>query len=106
MRLLETGEIRATGVVVTSEQNIRIVSPNTHAAERLIEREITIEEAQSIVDNAVFALKQWNGKLYTFYSKLGFASVDTNGILHTVGYLDDAGMILFDEVVKIIERNS
>ena len=104
-QLLEAGEIRATGVIVTPKQNINIISPNEHATERLIERGITLEEARSFVDNAVFALKQWNGGLYTFYSEYGFASVDTNGILRTAGYLDGAGMKLFGKVVKELERN-
>lgn len=101
--LLETGEVRATGVVAAvPRQGINVLRPNTHAAERLLERGLTIEEAQRFIDNAKFVLKQQNGTVYAYYSEYGFAAVDTMGILHTAGYLDANGKRLFYEVVKLI----
>ena len=102
--LLDAGEIKATGVVVAvPEQETIILNQSVHAQERLFERGLTVEEVQSFIDHAEFALKQQKGMVYAFYSQKGFAAIDINGNLRTAGYLDENGMKLYYQVVKIIE---
>ena len=102
--LRDAGVIRAKGVVVAvPDQEVIIFNTNEHARERLFERGLTVEEVQSFIDHAEFALKQQEGMVYAFYSPKGFAAVDINGELRTAGYLDENGMKLYYQVVKIIE---
>ncbi len=87
--LVSAGTIRAKGTVVAPPSGFIIGDGNTHAVQRLAERGITLEDAQSFVDSAVFALKQQNGTIYAFYSADGFSAVDTDGLLRTAGRLDE-----------------
>ena len=103
--LISAGIIRAKGTVVTPPFGFTISNGNTHAVQRLAERDVTLKDAQAFVDNAVFALKQQNGTVYAFYSENGFAVVDTDGLLRTAGHLDEKGQKLFDEAVKQIEKH-
>lgn len=103
--LVSTGAVRAKGTVVVPPSGFIIGDGNVHATERLAERGLTLEDAQSFVDNAVFALKQQKGTVYAFYSENGFAAVDTDGVLRTAGRLDEKGQKLFDEAVKLIEKH-
>lgn len=103
VKLREVGEIKAKGIVVNPPTGFVIDAENEHAARRLVERSLTLDEVQGYIHNAVFALKQQNGAVYAFYSKDGFAAIDTSGLLRTAGHLDANGKKLFDEVVKNIE---
>lgn len=100
--LVADGTIRAKGTLVTPPAGFVLQNGTGHAFERLAERGITGEMAQSYIDNAVFALKQQNGAVYAFYSAEGFAVIDTDGVLRTAGHLDEKGQRLFDEAVKRI----
>ena len=103
--LLASGAIRAKGTVVKPPSGFTIDAENEHAQGRLAERNITVDEAQGYINNAVFALKQQRGTVYAFYSKDGFAAIDTDGLLRTAGRLDEKGKLLFDKVVDCIENS-
>lgn len=103
--LLASGAVRAKGTVVKPPSGFAIDAENEHAKSRLAERNITVDEAQGYIDNAVFALKQQKGKVFAFYSKDGFAAIDTDGLLRTAGHLDEKGKLLFDKVVTCIENS-
>ena len=97
--------IRATGVVTSAPKGKKIVFPNGHTLERMIERNITLEKAQSFIDDADFALKQRKGLQYAYYTSEGFAVLDNDGVLRSVGMLDEGGKKLYQEVMKIVKVN-
>lgn len=98
--LRSTGAIRATGTVTNAPRGRSIVTINEHAQEAMQRRGITQEMAQSIIDNAQFALKQRKGTQYAFYSSDGYAVLDNDGMLTSIGQLDEGGKLLYDEVMK------
>lgn len=103
--LRASGQIRATGVVTSAPVGRVIVDANDHTLKRMEERNITLEKAQSFIDNADFALKQRNGTLYVFYTNEGFAALSNDGILQSVGLLDEGGKRLYQEVMKYVKGN-
>lgn len=98
--LRTTGVIKATGTVTNAPKGRSIVTVNEHAAQRMAERDITLKTAQNIIKNAKFALKQRKGTQYAFYSSEGYAVLDSDGMLTSIGWLDENGKILYDEVMK------
>lgn len=98
--LRETNVIRAKGTVTVAPKGRAIVNCNTHAFADMEKRGITLETAQTFVDKAVFALKQRKGTQYAFYSKNGYAVLDNDGMLTSVGWLDEGGKTLYEEVMK------
>ena len=62
---------------------IQIVDPGIHGREQLKSRGVTLDEAQSFVDNAFIMFKQSNDK-YLFISNDGSSVVIENGRLSTV----------------------
>jgi SPP1 gp7 family putative phage head morphogenesis protein len=103
-KLVDQGKIRAKGIVV-KHSPIALTSTNDHAKQQMNVRGITVEQAQMIIDKSKFALRQQEGKVFSFYSEFGFAAIDTKGMLRTVGELDSGGDLLFKEVLKHIEVN-
>lgn len=102
--LYAQGAIRVKGLVV-KHSPIVLTSTNDHAKQQISVRGITVEQAQMIIDKSKFALRQQEGKVFSFYSEFGFAAIDTEGMLRTVGKLDSGGGLLFKEVLKHIEVN-
>lgn len=102
--LLENKRIRATGIIVAPLSGLKIMTPNIHALSQMERRKIIQSQAQAFVDKADFALKQRNGTRYAYYSSQGFAVLDTDGTLATVGELDANGKILYDEVMKYVGK--
>jgi SPP1 gp7 family putative phage head morphogenesis protein len=98
--LRETGQIKAKGTVVSAPVGHIVETVNAHAAERMAERSLTQEWAQSIVDHADFALKQRKGTQYVFYNKDGFVALGTDGCMTSLGQLDAGGQKMYDEVMK------
>ncbi len=98
-------QIRATGVVTSAPTGKVILDANPHTLGRMQERNITIEKAQSFIDDADFALKQRNGTQYVFYTSEGFAALNNDGILQSVGLLDEGGERLYQEVMKYVKGN-
>lgn len=101
--LRSTNVIRATGTVTNAPKGRLIVEINQHAHEAMQRRGITQEMAQSIINNAQFALKQRKGAQYSFYSSDGYAVLDNDGMLTSIGQLDEGGKKLYDEVMKYVK---
>ncbi len=97
-------KIKATGMVV-KQKPIVMTGKRDHADKQMLLRNITEADVKKIIKSSSFALRQQNGNVYAFYSKDGFAAVDTNGILRTVGRLDEGGKLLFEEVMKYVGDN-
>lgn len=97
-------KIKATGMVV-KQKPIVMTGKRDHADKQMLSRNITEADVKKIIKGSSFALRQQNGNVYAFYSKDGFAAVDTNGILRTVGRLDEGGKLLFEEVMKYVGNN-
>lgn len=100
--LKQKGEIKASGIVV-KQKPIVITGKRSHAEDQMLARNITEKDVENIISGSSFALRQQNGKVFAFYSKDGFAAVDTEGVLRTVGQLDEGGEKLFKEVIKHVE---
>lgn len=101
--LYDSGKIRATGTLVSPPQGRLIVEPNPHAMNTFTKRGITQADAQEIIDNAIFALKQRQGTQYAFYTEKGYAVLRNDGLLTSLGWLDEGGRLLYDEVIKHVE---
>ncbi len=101
--LHDSGKIRATGTLVAPPQGRLIVEPNQHAKDTFIKRGITQADAQEIIDNAIFALKQRQGTQYAFYTEKGYAVLRNDGLLTSLGWLDEGGRLLYDEVIKHVK---
>ena len=104
-RLYAEGKIKTTGTLVYPAQKYEIKDINSHAQKRIGERGITKEWAQSIVNNADFAVKQRKGTQFAYYNSEGMAVVDRNGVLKTLGRLDAGGELLYKVVLEYIESN-
>ena len=103
IQLQKEGKIRAKGTLVPPPRNKKIIESNDHAMTSLAKRNMTQNDAQNIVDNALFALEQRKGQQHSFYSKKGYAVVNTEGLLTSVGWLDDGGDFLYTEVSKYVK---
>ena len=103
--LRASGQIRAKGIVTSPPRDRVIIQPNDHALKRMQERNITIEKAQSFINDADFALKQRKGTQYAYYTSEGFAVLDNEGVLNSVGLLDDGGKKLYQEVMRYVKPN-
>lgn len=103
-RLKEEGKIRSTGTLVAPTRKLKIKSLNDHAEKRFAERDLSIQWSQNVVNNADFAIKQRKGTQLAYYSSEGMAVVDFNGRLGTTGRLDEGGILLYNEVMKIVKK--
>lgn len=71
-----------------------------HVFERMIERNMTLADCDKIIASSKVALSQWNGGQTVYYSELGFVAVRSNGVISSLGRLDDGGKILMEVVKK------
>lgn len=96
------GTVKTKGTITSAPQGRSIIKINTHAMQRMVERGISQEMAQRIIDNAAFAVKQRNGAQYVYYTQDGFAVLDNNGVLGSTGPLDEGGKVLYNEVMRYV----
>lgn len=101
--LREDGKIKATGILAAPPRGRVIVESNQHAKDTFIKKKITQDDAQKIIDNAIFALKQRKGMQYAFYTEKGYAVLRNDGLLTSLGWLDDGGRLLYNEVIKYVK---
>lgn len=104
-KLSKAGQIKATGTVV-KRNRIVVTGKRDHAKAQMLARNIDDKTVQQIIDKSDFALKQQNGGVYSFYSSKGFAAVNLNGELRTVGPLNEGGKILYKEIMKYVNTGS
>lgn len=70
-----------------------------HVFQRIAEREMSFTDAEKIISDARFALRQQNGKVHAYYSADGFVAVRNDGMIYSMGRLDEGGKKLM-EVAK------
>ena len=98
------GIVKIKGTITSAPKDSIIVAITPHAGKRVIERGMTLEKAQQTIDNADFAIKQRKGSQYVYYTKDGFAVLDNNGVLGTLGPLDEGGKKLYYAVMKNVKK--
>ncbi len=64
------------------------------------EREISENDAYDIVDNALIVILQRNGTQQVYYSEKGFIAVQADGVVSSVGLLDDGGKMILEVAKK------
>ena len=103
IQLKQEGKVRAKGTIISPPRDKKIIESNDHSILSFAERNMTQKDAQNIVDSALFALEQRKGQQHSFYSEKGYAVVNTEGLLTSVGWLDDGGKLLYKEVSKYVK---
>ena len=100
-QLRDNGTIKSTGKLIESPSapNELIVNRD-HVFQRMIERKMTLADCDKIISASKVALSQWNGGQIVYYSEQGFVAVRSNGVISTLGPLDDGGKKLMEEVEK------
>lgn len=98
--LRENGKIRIKGKPVVPPPMPENMQFNPHAALRAAEREMTIEDARSIASEAMFAIRQRNGKQNVYYTEKGFVAVGSDGTISSIGPLDEGGVVIMEVAKK------
>jgi len=100
-QLRDNGTIKSTGKLIESPSapNELIVNRD-HVFQRMIERKMTLADCDKIISASKVALSQWNGGQIVYYSEQGFVAVRSNGVISTLGPLDDGGKKLMEVVEK------
>lgn len=100
-QLRESGTIRSKGTLIESPPAPNeLIVERDHVFERMIERNMTLADCDKIIASSKVALSQWNGGQTVYYSELGFVAVRSNGVISSLGHLDDGGKILMEVVKK------
>ena len=96
-QLRDNGTIKSTGKLIESPSapNELIVNRD-HVFQRMIERKMTLADCDKIISASKVALSQWNGGQIVYYSEQGFVAVRSNGVISTLGPLDDGGKKLME----------
>ena len=100
-QMRENGIIKSTGKLIEapSAPNELIVNRD-HVFQRMIERNMTLADCDKIIESSKVALSQWNGGQTVYYSEQGFVAVRANGVISTLGPLDEGGKKLMEVVKK------
>ena len=100
-QLRDNGTIKSTGKLIESPSapNELIVNRD-HVFQRMIERKMTLADCDKIISASKVALSHWNGGQIVYYSEQGFVAVRSNGVISTLGPLDDGGKKLMEVVEK------
>lgn len=100
-KMRESGIIRTTGKYTKDfvvPQNLNFES--AHLIERMKERNLSKEYIYDIINNPNVVLSTRRGKQYVFYSEKGFAAVNVDGKIQTVGHLDVGGNSVLEVAKK------
>lgn len=84
---------------------IRPDNYDIHVLQRMLERQISTEDAQIYIDNALVMFKQCNGTRLTYYSHYGVATIElrnSQAVLKTVWSKHDFDETL-EEILSLIE---
>lgn len=100
-QMRENGIIKSTGKLIEapSAPNELIVNRD-HVFQRMIERNMTLADCDKIIESSKVALSQWNGGQTVYYSEQGFVAVRANGVISTLGPLDEGGKKLMEVAKK------
>ncbi len=98
--LRNNGEVKIKGTAVKPDRSVKINKYNEHTLMRMQERNITKKDIQNIKNNSIVAFKQRNGNQYAYYSENGFVVIDINGMVGSVGWVDENAKKFISEVLK------
>ena len=100
-QLRDNGTIKSTGKLIeTPSAPNELIVNRDHVFQRMIERKMTLADCDKIISASKVALSQWNGGQIVYYSEQGFVAVRSNGVISTLGPLDDGGKKLMEVVEK------
>ena len=77
-----------------------LIFEREHVFQRIMERQMKFTDADRIITNARFALRQQNGGLYAYYSDEGFVAVRSDGTIFSMGRLDEGGQKMMEVARK------
>ena len=98
--LRASGKIRVKGTLAKVDKVPGELAFGEHALKRMKEREISENDAYDIVDNALIVILQRNGTQQVYYSEKGFIAVQADGVVSSVGLLDDGGKMILEVAKK------
>lgn len=100
-QMQEAGIIKSTGKLIESPPTPNeLIANRDHVFQRMIERNMTLVDCDRIIESSKIALSQWNGGQIVYYSEQGFVAVRSNGVISTLGPLDEGGKKLMEVVKK------
>ena len=100
-QMREAGIIKSTGKLIESPPAPNeLIANRDHVFQRMIERNMTLVDCNRIIESSKVALSQWNGGQIIYYSEQGFVAVRSNGVISTLGPLDEGGKKLMEVVKK------
>ena len=77
-----------------------LIFEREHVFDRIIERKMQFTDADNIIKNAAFCIRQQNGAMHIYYSRDGFVAVRNDGMVYSIGHLDDGGKLLMEVAEK------
>ncbi|MGN0974667.1 MAG: phage minor capsid protein [Gemmiger sp.] len=99
--LRQDGIIRSKGsFVMPPKAPETLIFEREHVFQRIMERQLSFTDAEKIIANARFALRQQNGNLHAYYSDDGFVAVRSDGTVCSMGPLDEGGKKLMEVAKK------
>ena len=98
--LRESGKIRMKGTLAKVDKVPSELVFGEHALNRMKERGISENDAYDIVDNAWIVILQRKGTQRVYYSENGFIAVQDDGVVSSLGHLDDGGKMILEVAKK------
>ena len=105
--VMKSKEILNAGETIEKPEPIKIKSMNPHAGERMAKHEITQEEAQNYINNALVRIRQSSDK-YEYIAKDGTSIILEAGRLITAYPLkdyDDAQKEKLEVILNVLQNN-
>ncbi len=100
-KLRQDGIIKSKGgFVLPPAAPDALIFERNHVFQRIAEREMSFTDAEKIISSARFALRQQNGKVHAYYSADGFVAVRNDGMIYSMGRLDEGGKKLMEVAKK------
>lgn len=103
----ELNQLRLDGIIKSKGSFVsppvapeRLIFERDHVFQRITEREMSFTDADEIIFHARFALRQQNGKVHAYYSSDGFVAVQSDGMIYSMGHLDEGGKKLMEVAEK------
>ena len=103
----ELNQLRQDGIIKSKGSFVsppaapeKLIFEREHAFQRILERDMSFADADEIISHARFALRQQNGKVLAYYSVDGFVAVRSDGMIYSLGRLDEGGKRLMEVAEK------
>ena len=103
----ELNQLRQDGIIKSKGSFVlppaapdTLVFERYHVFQRIAERGMSFTDAEKIISSSRFALRQQDGKVHAYYSTEGFVAVRADGMVYSMGRLDDGGKKLMEVAEK------